>query len=217
MPRKKHNIHYIYKTTCLITKKYYIGIHSTTNINDGYLGSGLRLRRSIRKYGIENHVREILEFFPNRNLLMEKEKEIVTSEFIKDELCMNLKEGGNGGWTHEQHVMGAYKSHEVVRYKLKTDPEYSERLRLCGSIHNKRKIEMGIPNVFPPSASWKGRTHTEESKRKIGHSNSKNHIGKLNPQYGKCWIYNEHLKLAKSIKKSELEYYILNGWKKGRT
>ena len=63
MARKKKNIHYMYKTTCVITKRYYIGIHSTSNINDDYLGSGKRLRYSVRKYGIENHVKEILNFF----------------------------------------------------------------------------------------------------------------------------------------------------------
>ena len=51
MGRKKPHIHYIYKTTCNITNKYYIGMHSTSNLEDGYLGSGKRLRYSIRKYG----------------------------------------------------------------------------------------------------------------------------------------------------------------------
>jgi pentatricopeptide repeat protein len=63
MPRKKGNIHYIYKTTCLITGKYYIGMHSTTNFEDGYMGSGKRLRYSIRKYGLENHHEKALEIF----------------------------------------------------------------------------------------------------------------------------------------------------------
>ena len=40
---KKHKYHYIYKTTCNVTGKYYIGMHSTSNLNDGYIGSGRRL------------------------------------------------------------------------------------------------------------------------------------------------------------------------------
>jgi len=47
--------HYIYKTTNLITKKFYIGKHSSQNIEiDTYLGSGILLERAIKKYGKHN-------------------------------------------------------------------------------------------------------------------------------------------------------------------
>ena len=69
MPRKQHSHHYIYKTTCTVTGRYYIGMHSTSNLEDGYVGSGKRLWLSIRKYGLENHEREILEFLEDRNAL----------------------------------------------------------------------------------------------------------------------------------------------------
>jgi hypothetical protein len=35
----KKKYHFIYKTTCLITNKYYIGMHSTDDLEDGYVGS----------------------------------------------------------------------------------------------------------------------------------------------------------------------------------
>jgi hypothetical protein len=95
MPRKKYNIHYIYKTTCLITKRYYFGIHSTSNTDDGYLGSGKILRTSIRKYGKDNHIKEILEFFSNREDC-EKNETLLINENIGDKFCINLTSGGKG-------------------------------------------------------------------------------------------------------------------------
>lgn len=84
---QRRKYHYIYKTTCIITNKFYIGMHSTDNLEDSYIGSGKRLWHSINKHGKENHVCEILEFLPNRSSLKAREKEIVNKELINEELC----------------------------------------------------------------------------------------------------------------------------------
>ena len=91
---KKYN--FVYKTTCQITDKYYIGIHSTNNLDDGYLGSGIQLSNSIVKHGKGNHRREILLFTDTRELLVDKEREIVNEQLLRDPLCMNLMKGGSG-------------------------------------------------------------------------------------------------------------------------
>src|ERR1700757_3693210 len=95
----KSDYHFVYKTTCLITDKYYIGIHSTNDLDDGYLGSGTKLKSSIKKYGKNNHERTILEFVEDRNNLEIREAELVTDTIIADPLCMNLVLGGCSG-TH---------------------------------------------------------------------------------------------------------------------
>ena len=59
MSRKEKKYHYIYKTTCSLTKRYYYGMHSTNNLNDGYLGSGSELSKSIKRYGREIHSKKI--------------------------------------------------------------------------------------------------------------------------------------------------------------
>lgn len=72
-------------------------MHSTDDLEDGYMGSGKRLWRSIRKYGLDNHTREILEFLADRKSLKNREAEIVNENMLKDPNCMNLVIGGGGG------------------------------------------------------------------------------------------------------------------------
>ncbi len=88
--------HYTYKTTNNITGKYYFGMHSTTNLDDRYLGSGLKLKASVKKYGRENFTNEILEYYETRELLSSAEKILITEETLKDPLCMNLCCAGGG-------------------------------------------------------------------------------------------------------------------------
>jgi hypothetical protein len=92
--RRKHHI--IYKTTCLVTGRFYIGMHSTDDLTDTYLGSGIRLRRSVEKHGADQHRREILEDLPTRDAASDREKEIITLELRADPLCLNSGPGGLG-------------------------------------------------------------------------------------------------------------------------
>lgn len=91
-------MHYIiYKTTNIINNKYYIGKHITNNLDDGYIGSGKALTASIKKYGKECFVREILFELPSEELMNLKEKELVTEELVNDSNCYNMTLGGEGG------------------------------------------------------------------------------------------------------------------------
>ena len=93
--QRKH--HYIYKITRVDgSGKYYIGMHSTDDLDDGYFGSGTYLWHSINKHGKDAHSKEILEHLPSRKDLKLREKEIVNEELLGDPLCMNLKCGGEG-------------------------------------------------------------------------------------------------------------------------
>lgn len=74
-------------------------MHSTDNLEDGYIGSGKRVSYLIKRYGKENFKFEILEYLPTRILLAEREKQIVSRELLNDSLCLNLKVGGEGGFT----------------------------------------------------------------------------------------------------------------------
>lgn len=89
---KKYN--YFYKITNNLNNHFYYGIHSTDNLEDGYMGSGTRLNYAYKKYGIENFTKEILKFFDTREECAEYEAEMVTEELIHNNECYNIVFGG---------------------------------------------------------------------------------------------------------------------------
>lgn len=92
----EYKYHIIYKTTNLINNKIYVGMHSTDNLNDGYLGSGWILKQAIKKHSKENFKREVLLVLPSRKEAREIEALLVDTEFISRQNTYNLQEGGMG-------------------------------------------------------------------------------------------------------------------------
>ena len=204
---QRRKYHYIYKTTCIITNKFYIGMHSTDNLEDGYVGSGKRLWYSINKHGKENHVCQILEFLPDRDSLREREKEVVNQEMLNEELCMNLAIGGEGGHgskflTKEQLSNGGKNSMKVIWTSEKRIQHAKKQKEIYLKLHSEGKLH--IP-------TFKDKTHSLESKRLIGEANSIKQKGVNNSQYGKCWITND----VDSIKINKGDS-IPEGWRLGR-
>ena len=211
MARKEKTIHYIYKTTCIVTGKWYVGMHSAYNLEDGYMGSGKILRYSIRKYGTENHTKEILEYLPTRELLVLREIEIVTKELISDGKCMNLKEGGTGGWINEEHRIKCSKAGNAAKkIKLKNDLEYRQ------NYINKRLKNILESNALGKNDSMRftGKFHSDETKQLMSEIKKGTGTGETNSQYGTCWITKDSIN--KKIKKEDLETYLNEGWLKGR-
>ena len=192
--------HYIYKTTNKLNGKYYIGMHSTNNLNDDYIGSGTLLKRSLNKYGKENHNIDILYFFNTREELQSKEKEIITLQEIAKKECMNLKIGGIGGFPPNAKV--------VFKEKLK-DPEYrADFIKKSKCIEKLKKIrEEGkiVKNTFL------GKKHSEETKQKMSKIKKGKSKGKDNSQYNTMWVTN-----GKENKKIKNTDNIPDKWYKGR-
>ncbi len=204
--------YFLYKTTNIINGKYYYGMHSTRKLDDGYLGSGKYLRRSINKYGTENFNIEILEFFNTREEMCNAESKLITESVINDNNCMNIRLGGFGGFSIDEQKLNAIKSN-TKQILLREDKDWvkqkSERL----SISNKKVYSDGRrERVY--FYNWNGKEHNEESKRKIGDKNSISQKGDKNSQFGTCWITKDNEN--KKIKKEELINYTNDGWVKGR-
>lgn len=85
--------HFVYKITNTIDGKFYIGKHSTNNLNDGYMGSGVLIRNAIKKHGISNFRREIIFEALTSEEAFNKETELLTVDLVTDPLCYNLMIG----------------------------------------------------------------------------------------------------------------------------
>jgi hypothetical protein len=103
-------------------------MHSTNDLDDGYMGSGKRLWNSIKKHGKENHKMEILEFYENRTLLKNRELELVNLDLIDDPLCMNLVIGGSG-FSGDEHTFNCAKKGGIAsQNKIKNDPILKQKM-----------------------------------------------------------------------------------------
>ena len=93
----------VYKTTCLINTKIYIGIHQQETLDfDGYLGSGLLLNRAVEKYGRDNFLRETLFVCHTLKECRDKERQIVNLEFCQRDHHIKI-------WEHQKVPDGYVK------------------------------------------------------------------------------------------------------------
>lgn len=208
---KNRKYHYIYKIT-RFDGKYYIGLHSTDNLEDGYFGSGTYLAKSKRKHGLDKHKMEILEFLPDRESLKLREKALVCTELLEDKMCMNLKIGGGGGgriWSEnhkEAMIAGAIKKLNAYTFE--------ERCAMAkkGAITKKENGFVYFKNS--PRRTGLSQSVEEQEKRKATFKNNGHAQGCKNSQFGTCWVTNGIQTIK--IKKEQLEEYIANGFKRGR-
>ena len=184
----KNKFYILYKTTNIKNNKFYIGVHETYNLEDGYLGSGKKFKNSLYYHGKENFKREILEYFNNSTEMYQREREIVTEEFIKNPKCMNLTLGGNGGWPSEQQRLNSIKSNRKQKELWNTDLEWRNKKSKNMTNAQLKSYENGRERIY--FYDWNGKSHSEETKKKIGEANSKHQKGINNSQYGTCWITN---------------------------
>jgi len=182
------------------------------------MGSGKILKLSIKKNGIENFTKEILEVYDNPEDMFSAEAKIVNEEFIKDKDNYNLKEGGQGGfdWINENvdRSLVDYKPHigsKVFVDKWKNDPVF--RAAQLSRMKEFSRLGVEAHKLLYPEGVWKGKFHNEESKKKIGKANSIHQTGKGNSQFGTRWIHNLELKKSKKVNKEEP---LPEGWLEGR-
>lgn len=147
---KKYN--YVYKITNLVNGKIYIGKHSTDNLDDNYMGSGVVLHQAYQKYGLEHFKKEVIQFYNGGDELNQGEIFWIAKFNSTDpNIGYNRTFGGDGGGLLEETKR---KISETLKGRVAWNKgkHHSEE--------QKRKI----------SQANKGRVFSEEHKQKISES-----------------------------------------------
>lgn len=171
----------VYKTTNLETGMFYIGVHKTSNPNDGYLGSGLVLKAAIKKYGRKSFVKEVLFEFENSAEAYAKERELVNQNLLTSGVAYNLAIGGvpSIDWPNGERKRTALRGNAHPQWGKSQTAEsnaqrsatlkqtYVKNPRDAGSWEKSAAKKRGVPSPV------KGRIQTAEAnqKRAITHLN----------------------------------------------
>ena len=186
--------YYIYKIICTagsLKDHYYIGQHKTTNLDDGYKGSGVMINKYYQKYP-NDYVKEILCWCKDENELNEKEDFYVGDLYDTDPLCLNLRAGGNqpgtseesrrktsekmkGKMIGEKHPM--YGHHHKEESRRKT----SEKMKGRHAGKNNPMYGKGY-KISGEKNGMYGRHHTEETRKKQSEMKKNKYIGDKHPQ-----------------------------------
>jgi hypothetical protein len=179
--------HYIYKTVNPKNGKYYIGKHSTNDLNDGYQGSGKWVRDCLKtKTLIETTIIQMCNSEDEAYKLEEK----LVEENINKKLCMNMVYGGIGWKSGEKNPwFGKKRSEETKRkislknsgknhgmYGKKNSEFHKQRMKEVhtGKKHSEewkeymRKINTGENNpMYNKTGFWLGKKLSEDHIKKI--------------------------------------------------
>jgi hypothetical protein len=222
-------VYYVYKTINKHNSKYYIGVHRTNNINDGYMGCGhyrgrklrenldTRLYRAFRKYGDDAFTTEVLYIFENEIDAYNKEKELID---IKDKNCYNDKPGGIGGFHPDTNKGRVFTESE--RKKMSEAAKIrSKRILLQTDIlkeHVKNRTgktyaeiygeEKGKEVSLKRSKSLTGRKLSDEHKRKMSINRKGKDCGKCK---GRVQVWNNITKKGMRISRDILQAGLKEG------
>lgn len=124
--------YYIYKITILKgcwKGKYYIGKHETTNLDDNYLGSGVKIttwfKRKERIEGVD-YKKEILCYCKDVDEMWKMENYYISDKYETDDMCLNCMEGGHGGHLSTETIQ---KISDIANSKTPEEKEQINKKR----------------------------------------------------------------------------------------
>ena len=201
--------YFLYKITNTVNNKIYLGKHKTTNLDDGYFGSGKLLKRAISKHGKENFIFEVLEQFNSEEELNQAEKELITEEFCKRDDNYNLCVGGKGGFSYinRKGLNTGGEKRNKANSLSKKGKQFSDKAKTA----LQKRRNQGPNKGYWGQGDKKLIAHTKETKEKISLALKEISKGERNSQYGSMWITNGFIN-----KKQKTVEQIPEGWYKGR-
>lgn len=177
---------YIYKTTNLINQNVYIGQHKG-EFDPTYFGSGVYIKRALKKYGIHSFRVELLTYAFTQDELIRLEIKFIADyrRLFPADNMYNISNGGKAfmsGLKHSEETKQKLRAHYTEERKIKirewrskykgaNHPLYGKHpsLETRAKIKEARKRqEFSIETRRRMSAAHKGKPHTEEWKKKIG-------------------------------------------------
>ena len=144
----------MYQIKNKVNGKIYVGVHKTSKMNDGYMGSGKVINAAIVKYGIENFEKTILETFENSEEMFKREKEVVTEDFLSRDDVYNLRRGGSGGFDYLNKTGQNNKAKQYLKggrtyaSRLAHDKEFRNAESERKSALNRQQYANGRVSVF---------------------------------------------------------------------
>lgn len=184
---KKH--HYVYIVTNVINKKQYVGDHSTNDLNDTYLGSGLAILRAIRKYGDKNFIREILETFDTKNeAFTAQEKYIIQYNTLRPNGYNISPKGGHNVkdcFSEESKRKISKNRSGIASWNKgkKYSEEQKQKMQKPKSALHKEHLSKALKGREPWNKDKTG-VCSIETREKLS-TNAKKRIGNKNPFFGK--------------------------------
>ena len=206
-----NKFHYVYKITNLQNNYYYFGVHSTTNINDGYMGSGNLIKRAIKSVGKENFAKEFIKFFETSDESFNCESELVDENMIKNPNCYNLALGGRDGIGKtgkiNKHTKGRIHVNNGVVEKMIYPHDKQEYLNegwIIGCICRPQRRKIYVNKNGRDLRIW--RDELQDYLNTGWNRSSISNTGKIHINNGV-----EH----KMINPEDLQRYLDDGWERG--